>query len=99
MGYRDTQQGRHRPRAAGGVTAQRGVAYTCDDDPHEAATVARFAISVVLRICPPTDGWIALCFNLCAPQWLHTDSCAARSTYHCELDLIQALCKPETFDT
>ena len=81
------------------VTAQRGVAYTCDDDPAEAANVARFAINYVMRICSSTDGWIAPCFNPCAPQWLHTDSRAARSTYHCTLDLIQAVCKPETFKT
>ena len=48
------------------VTAQRGVAYTCDDDPAEAADIARFAIGGVLRICPSTSDRIALYFNTCA---------------------------------
>ena len=83
------------PQSNIGVTAQRGVAYTCGDDPADAATVARFAIGAVLRICPPADGRIALCFNPFAPRWLHTGSCAARSTYHYALDLIDAVCNLE----
>ena len=35
-------------------------------DHFEAATVERFAIGGVLRICPSTNDWVALRFNTCA---------------------------------
>ena len=39
------------------------------NDQFEAATVARFVIGFVLRICPPTNDWVALRFNTCAMRW------------------------------